>query len=495
MPRKLPRGLWLILPLTYLLYFHHLSAAGLIGPDEPRYAAIGRAMARTGDWITPRLWGVPWLEKPALLYWMTGVGFKFGLGPELAPRLPVAILAVCFLVFFWWIARREFGERPAAIGTLILGSCGAWILMSQVGATDIPLAATFSAAMLLVLPYVSKGDQRFLAFAGACLGLAVLAKGLVGFAMAAPLVPVVWWARRRLTELAPAALRVTVPLLIVAVPWYLLCYQANGAQFLNEFFWKHHVSRMTSPDLGHVQPFWYYVAEIFPAAVLPWTPLLLLVPKAVTKDPRRVFLVVWLCGGLLFFSAATNKLPGYILPLVPPAALLCGLALEKVSAARYWLAACALLLIAFPIAAQMLPATLAWGFRKAPRPEFNWTWLAPLVIAAAVWILERQGRRVAAVGVIAAGAALGMAYVKQSSIPQLERLASARSLWLEISSRRDAVCIAPEVHRAKRLGLNYYAETPLPECSTAPGNPGAKPLWIRQSPDEPPFVTAAPAAR
>ena len=75
----------------FFLYFFGLTRTGLLGPDEPRYAAIGRAMATTGDWITPRLWGAPWFEKPALLYWMTAAGFKAGLGVDLAPRLPVAL--------------------------------------------------------------------------------------------------------------------------------------------------------------------------------------------------------------------------------------------------------------------------------------------------------------------------------------------------------------------------------------------------------------------
>ena len=86
----------------YFLYFFRLGGAGLVGPDEPRYAWIGRAMAQTGDWVTPRLWGQPWFEKPALLYWLTGAAFRLGLGPDLAPRLPVALVSVGFLCFYWW---------------------------------------------------------------------------------------------------------------------------------------------------------------------------------------------------------------------------------------------------------------------------------------------------------------------------------------------------------------------------------------------------------
>src|ERR1035438_10379873 len=139
---KTPLLACIALLLLCLVYFYRLDAAGVLGPDEPRYASIGREMARSGDWITPRLWGQPWFEKPALLYWMTGAGFRLGIGPDLAPRLPAALMATGFLVFYWWILRREFGARAAWFATLILGACGGWIVTSQVGVPDIPLAAT-----------------------------------------------------------------------------------------------------------------------------------------------------------------------------------------------------------------------------------------------------------------------------------------------------------------------------------------------------------------
>ncbi|HSW51218.1 MAG TPA: hypothetical protein VLH09_13630, partial [Bryobacteraceae bacterium] len=86
-------GRWLVVAVAlYLVYFYGLTGAGLIGPDEPRYASIGREMARSGDWVTPRLWGDPWFEKPPLLYWMTASATRLGLGDDLAPRLPVALL-------------------------------------------------------------------------------------------------------------------------------------------------------------------------------------------------------------------------------------------------------------------------------------------------------------------------------------------------------------------------------------------------------------------
>ena len=91
--------------------------AGLIGPDEPRYASIGREMAFSGDWVTPRLWGAAWFEKPALLYWMIGTAHRLGLPAEMAARLPVAICGALFTCFFWWSLRRlnrpEEAEKSA----------------------------------------------------------------------------------------------------------------------------------------------------------------------------------------------------------------------------------------------------------------------------------------------------------------------------------------------------------------------------------------------
>src|SRR5438309_9623251 len=124
---------------------------GLVSKDEPRYADIGRAMAQTGDWITPRLSGTPWFEKPPLLYWLTAVGFKAGLGPELAPRLPVALLSLAFLIFFWRKVRTLWDEPTANYSAAILATTGGWLAFSRVSVTDLPLAATFTMAVLFAL--------------------------------------------------------------------------------------------------------------------------------------------------------------------------------------------------------------------------------------------------------------------------------------------------------------------------------------------------------
>lgn len=473
MPQKVPRWLWLAPIAAYLLYFQGLSTAGLMGPDEPRYAAISREMAWSGDWVTPRLWGQPWFEKSPLLYWMSAAGYRLGLGPELAPRLPVALLAVAFLAFYWWILNREFGCLAASAATWILATGAAWVGFGYAGVTDLPLAATFSAGMLLALPWIGRGDRRWLPAAAVLLGLAMLGKYGVAAVLAAPLA--LRW--RNFADLLRA--RVVGLFLLVAGPWYLMCYHRNGMAFV-KVAWEHQFGRLTTGALGHTQAWWFYL-PVLAGLLLPWTPLLALVPCAFDRrDLRRVFLLAWAVFGLLFFSLSVNKLPGYLLPLCPPLAALMGLGLAETRRARGWLAACALLLVVLPAAAPLIPAALAEGLRRAPRPAVQWTWLLPVAVAVPVWVLETRGRRLAAAGVVALGAIAGVVYLKMAALPAADRMASARPLWRAIEGHVDQVCV-DRLKSDFTYGLGYYAGMPLPECASEP-----RPIHLVEAPGEPP---------
>jgi 4-amino-4-deoxy-L-arabinose transferase-like glycosyltransferase len=393
----------------------------MLGPDEPRYASIGREMARSGDWITPRLWGTPWFEKPALLYWMTGAAFRLGFGEDLAPRVPVALLSVAFLIFFQCMLSREFGARAAWAATLMLGTSAAWLGCGFIGTTDLPMAAAFSAAMLLSLDWIETGNRRRLPLAAALLGVAVLAKGLVPLVLTLPLV---WCGRRRWIDLL--RLPVAGAFLIVALPWYVLCYLRNGAVFPRTFFWQQHFERFTTASLAHGQPFWFY-APVLAAALMPWTPaFLLLARRALYRDARRRFLLLWLLFVLIFFSFSKNKLPGYLLPLAPAAAALMGISLAEARRARWVLPAAALCLMAIPTAMPVLPQALAEGLSRAPLPAFHWTWLLPVALALGIYWLERQGHRAAALAVMAVAVAAGVTTLKRIDLPAIDRAYSAR---------------------------------------------------------------------
>ena len=450
----------------FFLYFFGLTRAGLIGPDEPRYAAIGRAMAATGDWITPRLWGAPWFEKPALLYWMTAAGFKLGLGNDLAPRLPVAMASVAFLIYFFFALRREFGDRAAWYSTAILSTSAGWVAYSRVAITDLPMSAAFAAAMLVIRLAIRDEPRatasRFLA-AGALLGLAVLAKGLVPLVL---FIPALWFLRRRFRDLALLFLAA----LVIAAPWYSLVTLRNGTPFLQDFLWNHHFGRFLNSTLQHQQPVWFYVPVLL-AGLFPWTPLVGLLPDTrLFRDRRAQFLLAWFLWGLVFFSASRNKLPGYLLPLLPPAAALIGVALRGGAStevkmtgatgssvrARTLLATCGALLCLAPALAAMLPQALLAGLSRA---SFRLTlpWIAAgLAMAVSCALCDRAGRRDLAVGLITLFSIVSVAAVVWDVYPELDRQLSGRRV-------APASCLPP-TSRSQRYSIEYYADHNLPDC-------------------------------
>src|SRR5258708_10699786 len=140
----------LILVTLYVCYFSHLGVIGFVGPDEPRYAWIARDMAETGDWVTPRLYGKPWFEKPPLLYW--GSAFFFQLigssAPEVAARLPRAISAFLATLALAWLAWRTYGEECARWLLFLLPTSAGMIGFSHAAATDMPFAGMLTIAMV-----------------------------------------------------------------------------------------------------------------------------------------------------------------------------------------------------------------------------------------------------------------------------------------------------------------------------------------------------------
>src|SRR6202166_720562 len=138
----------LILLTLYVCYFSHLGAFGFIGPDEPRYAWIARDMAESGDWVTPRLYGKPWFEKPVLYYWSAALCFKlFGVN-EASARLPSAVSALLATLALAWMALRLGGWQTARWVLLLLPSTVGMIGFSHAAATDMPFSAMLSIAMV-----------------------------------------------------------------------------------------------------------------------------------------------------------------------------------------------------------------------------------------------------------------------------------------------------------------------------------------------------------
>jgi 4-amino-4-deoxy-L-arabinose transferase len=430
---------------------------GLIGPDEPRYAAIGRAMAQTGDWVTPRLWQQPWFEKPPLLYWLTATAFKTGMGPELAPRLPVALISVAFLVYFFLALRREFGQRSASFSALILATSAGWLAYSHVALPDLPMSAAFSAAMLTIVSGTL--SYRRLIAAGALLGLAFLAKGLVPLVL---FLPALWYLRRQ----GGTLVAILALALAVAAPWYILVASRHGAGFLDEFFGKQQFARFFSGQFLHVQPFWYYV-PVLAAGLFPWTPLaLLLFSKRLYQDRRIQFLLTWFAFGFVFFSASRGKLPGYLLPVLPALAALIGVAVdqarERSALVIFGVAASAGLLYLVPTAQNALPQALVSGIGRAPIHFFA-GWLAPVALVGATCVLlEIRNRRALSFALIGAYTTVLIAMFVWKDFPALDQAVSGRVEWQNSSQSIDCI---PSDRQYLRYSIDYYVGGALPDCN------------------------------
>ncbi len=444
---------WLIFPLL-VVYLFGLGSVGFIAPDEPRYASIGREMAVSHDFITPRLDHQPWFEKPPLLYWMVAIGRVFRLPDEWAARVPVALMSIAFLAFFYSVLAQEFSRRVAFAATAILSTSAGWIAYSSVAVNDLPLTATLSAAMLIAL-FNTRRASGYLA--GALLGLSILAKAFVPLVL---FVPIFLVARRtRWTMIAGCVL--------VAAPWHLLVWLRNGGAFWQDYLWKQQILRFFSPELQHGQPWCFYLPVIL-AGLFPWTPLIALVFRRKTFDDVRVrFLVAWLLFALVFFSAARNKLPGYALPLLPPLAIVLAVGLDHAGANRkWWIASAALPLILLPVIIPALPDALLSGIRSAPIAWQTITIGLPFAIfAIAAWWLAWREYTSLAIATIVAAAVIGLIYVKVKAFPILDDRVSARGFWRDHSAEIAGACVDDGVRREWRYGLNYYAARELPTCT------------------------------
>jgi 4-amino-4-deoxy-L-arabinose transferase-like glycosyltransferase len=330
----------LILATLYVCYFSHLGAIGFVGPDEPRYAWIARDMVETGDWVTPRLYGKPWFEKPPLFYWGAAFCFKlFGVS-EAAARLPSAISALLATLGLAWLALRLYGAETARWLLLLLPTTVGMIGFSHSAATDMPFSGMLTIAMVcaaVVLgltrdentPILPRAPWLALVLFGFFLGLAVLAKGPAAIILSGG--AIFFWAlftkrwRDAFRLLHPAAI---ASFCLTALPWYILCARRNP-DFFRIFIIEHNFKRYLTPEFQHVQPFWYYIPVLL-VAFLPWIAIFLWsLVKGTAKlwRTRSTSASTWLflCWAgfcLLFFSVSKSKLPGYILPAFPAIGLL-----------------------------------------------------------------------------------------------------------------------------------------------------------------------------
>ncbi|MGH9585465.1 MAG: ArnT family glycosyltransferase [Acidobacteriaceae bacterium] len=320
------------------------AGIGLVGADEPRYAQVAREMLQRRDFITPYLWGKPWLEKPALYYWRAMYSYReFGIHDWTA-RLPSATFAFVLVVMIYLHIRRfrRGGQLDAA---LITASCAGIIAFARGASTDMQLAAPFCIGMLGWYAWYET-DSKFwlfdLYFFG---GAATLAKGPVAPFLALCILIIFAALRREWSMLRRTLWWPGICLyLAMVLPWFVEV-QIRNPSFLKTFFLQHNLERFASNRFHHEQIFWYYLPVVL-LAITPWAVIAIAafvdaIKQAVTEwsvrrakyhypgtfrpgDAFPEFLVLWALIPIVFFSFSQSKLPGYILPSVPPLTILAG---------------------------------------------------------------------------------------------------------------------------------------------------------------------------
>lgn len=479
-------GVPFILVILYVCLFSGLGALGLVGPDEPRYAAIARAMSETHDWITPRLWGTPWFEKPVLYYWTAGIAMHlFGVS-EFAARLPSALAALLAVVAVVWTALRSYGVGAAWYTLLMLPTSVAMIGFSRAASPDMLFAGLLTAAMALAVEMLQKprpGPILRVAF-GFFLGAAVLAKGPAAVVLAGG-ATLLWAALSRQWR---APFRFLHPLIIVvfcatALPWYVLCAMRNP-DFLRIFIWQHNFERYLTPIFEHRQPFWFYGYILF-LAVLPWIAFLfgatfrvaICLRKKMRPTSIDIFFACWGGFPILFFSLSQSKLPGYILPAIPPLIILLGRWVSKsiqenskgALRSLTWTGASLLVLAVILIGAGL-------GAHYKYPIEYFQVEFTIFIFGSAIVLVAFKNRTMAGFCVIVLMVVAIVEMANLVVLPGLDGAISdrqlARKLLQDGTSRGDLSLY--RVSRGMEYGLDYYLDQQLPIWE--PGK--SEPEWI-----------------
>jgi len=476
------RGTALLFLAVVVFYFYGLGHLPLVGPDEPRYAQVAREMFLRRDLVTPTLGGHTWFEKPALLYWMMMASFKlFGVS-EWAARLPAGVSGLLTIAAVYFIGRRVEGDDEKLRGygfwsTLASATTAGIVVFSRAASFDIILTMTTTWALAFYIVHELEKNAKlrrwFLVGFYTFIGFSLLAKGLVGIVIPIGVACLYHLFRRRLPERdAFISLIWGIPLaLIVAATWYAPVIARHGWLFIDQFFIQHHFARYISNKYHHWRPVYYYLL-IIPLLSLPWTAFFidgLLQATSLLRATRvpagnqpgdrlsrlLVFALAWFLFPLFFFSLANSKLPGYILPALPAAALIVGERLWRLSsepgrsnwAIRTTAAICLLFAIGAP----------AYTWRAMNLPfEFVFLIGVPLCIAGFFAWFSR-GKPTSSILLIAVATVAVMIVLLRCAAPAAAELESSKHLLQLADARGYSRTVIYGMQRSDRTAEFYAA--------------------------------------
>ena len=433
-----------------VLWFATIGQRALIHPDEGRYAELSLAMLQSGDWVTPRLNGILYFEKPALQYWMGALSFiVFGVN-DFAARFWPALTGILSVLAVGLTARRLSGkDQVGQYAALVMGG-SVWVIANShflsldMGVTFF-LTLTRCAFLGAQHDGASRLEQRYAMWlAWAALAGATLSKGLIGLLIPGctlvlySLICWQWTVWRRMHWLAGLAI-----FLALTVPWFWLVAERNPG-FAQFFFIHEHFDRFLTDEARREGPFWYFVPVLL-GGFLPWTSLL---PRLARESwPRRPeatfqvgrFALIWALFVFAFFSKSNSKLPSYILPMFPALSLLLGQTLSRLCAAeiKKHLLLPALL---WALLACAYPFIVRFASDATPLPVMQQLaiYLAAggagfLLCAALAWHFLAREKIVPAIMLVAAGSLWGVSLASVGH-DQFGQLKSSKSLVEQLRS-------------------------------------------------------------
>ncbi|MDB5755856.1 MAG: glycosyltransferase, partial [Massilia sp.] len=322
---------WSLFAVFAIATLYLLGVRTLVPPDEGRYAEMAREMLVTGDWVTTRLNGIKYFEKPPLQTWMNALSFTlFGLGDWQA-RLWTGLCGVLGVLLTGYTGYKVFNQRVGFYAALVLGSCFYWVACSQIDSLDMGLSGMMTIALCALLlaqrdDATPQEQRNWMLLCWAGMALAVLSKGLIGLVLPGGVL-VLYTLSTRDWKLWTRLHLVKGLLLFfaIAAPWFVLVGMRNPEQ--PYFFFVHeHWNRFFLTE-HHREQVWYVFFVLTAVGMVPWLGVLaqglrLGVQRETGRFRPRLMLLIWAVFIVLFFTKSNSKLPGYILPIFPALALL-----------------------------------------------------------------------------------------------------------------------------------------------------------------------------
>jgi 4-amino-4-deoxy-L-arabinose transferase-like glycosyltransferase len=388
--RALP-SLILLATISLGSLFFRLGSLPLSGADEPRYARIAQEMHERRIWVTPSLEGKPWLEKPPLYYWITSPLFSLFQSPEFAARFGPATCALITAIAIFWLGSMLWTRMTGLLGSIILLTSLGFDGFGRSASTDMPFTCFLTLSLAILAVAVEKNIGGKVLGAYVFLALAVLGKGPVAIILAAGTALFTWFLSEREGILGRWHVLTGITITAaVSIPWFWLAFRQNGYAFISTFFINHNLARYITDIHHHSEPLYYFVPVLL-ALLFPWTAwLLILASKSPLAGLRRwrewqsamIFLTCWVLFPVIFFSLSESKLAGYILPSLPPLALILGVRLSRwIEAAAQPPNLRATMILHLIISAAMAVATPIY-FQK----EYGGNWKVGLLLSTAMLI-------------------------------------------------------------------------------------------------------------